>query len=202
MMQWIKEKWLLLLVPCVIAMALFFAIYHPYSGPDFIEDPVQSQLSEPEQISFEGRDGPVKINFLAAYQIIAAVKSRQDYAADFPAQVSPTDLALAWGNLNQDDIASHIRYSQSNRWYYFRYDAESSVTKAYIQEHSANVHIIPADDHVAAIMRQIRTNDTVELNGYLVEVIFASGLWRSSLSRRDAGDGSCEVMYVTAINLE
>jgi hypothetical protein len=201
-MQWIREKWLLLLVPFVVVTALFLVIYHPYSGPDFIEDPVQSQLSEPQQISYDGRDGPVTINFLAAYHIVAAIKSRQDYSADFPSQVSPTDLALAWGSLNQDDIASHIRYRQSNRWYYFSYDAESPVTKAYIQEHSANVHIIPADKHVAALLRQSRSNDTVELDGYLVEVAFASGSWRSSLSRSDAGDGACEVMYVTSIDLK
>lgn len=202
MMQWIKEKWLLLLVPCVVAVTAFFAIYHPYSGPDFIEGPVQSQLSEPEHIIFDGRNGPVTINFLAEYQIAAAIKSRQDYETDIPSQVSPTDLALAWGYLNQDEIDSHIRYSQSNRWYYFRYDAESSVTKSYIQEHSANVHIIPADAHVAAQIRKIRVNDFVELDGYLVEVIFASGSWRSSLTRFDTGDGSCEVLYVTSINLK
>jgi hypothetical protein len=156
-------------------------------------------LGQPEQTVKEGRDGPVTIEFLASYQITAAVKSISNYSTDYASQVSPMDLVLAWGKLNQSEIDSHIRYSQNGRWYFFQYDADSPVDLAYIQEHSANVHLIPANDRILSQIKQLRKNDTVQLAGYLVSVLFESGSWTSSLTRQDAGDGACEIMYVTSV---
>lgn len=201
-MEWLREKWLLIVAAGVLVVILFATVYNPYAGPDFLEDPVQSQLNQTESLIHQGREGTVAIEKLAAYQIRAAVKSRQDYAADYPAQVSPLDLALAWGELNKPEIDQHIRYSQSGRWYYFQYDAEVSVDEAYIYQHSANVHLIPESKQIERQLKRIRENDLVELAGYLVRVQFDNGPWTSSLSRQDTGDGSCEILYVKSVKID
>jgi hypothetical protein len=69
-----------------------------------------------------------------------------------------------------------------------------------IATHATNLHLIPADDVIAARCKSLRTGDLIHLAGILVE---ASGPgienWRSSLSRTDSGDGSCELVYVEAL---
>ena len=200
-MRFIKEKWPLLTAFCAVVVIFFFSFYNPYTGPESIGDPVQSDSGQPSVFGYQGKQGMYQLDFLATYQISAAVKSKQSYTADYPAQVSPLDLVLAWGDLNQSDIDRHIHYSQSGRWYFSRFDAGTPVSQAYIQEHSANVHMIPADDGIATQLNRIRVNDYIELSGYLVRVRFENGPWTSSLTRKDAGDGSCEIMYVKKVSI-
>jgi hypothetical protein len=53
---------------------------------------------------------------------------------------------------------------------------------------------------VARALRRAKTGQTIALRGYLVELRAADGWqWRSSLTREDTGDGSCELMYVQAV---
>ena len=201
-MAWLREKWLLVVAAGILFVILVATVYNPYAGPDFLEDPVQSRLSQTDPLIHQGKDGTVTIEKLASYEIRAAVKSRQDYTADYPAQVSPFDLALAWGELNKPAIDRHVRYSQSGRWYYFQYDAEVPVDEAYIYQHSANVHLIPENKQIERQLKRIRKNDLVELTGYLVRVRFDNGPWTSSLSRQDTGDGSCEILYVKSVKID
>lgn len=198
-MEWLREKWLLIAAAGAILAILFATVYNPYSGPDFLEDPVQSMLDQTESLVYQGQEGSITIEKLAAYQIRAAVKSRQDYASDYPSQVSPLDLALAWGDLNKPVIDDHIQYSQSGRWYYFQYDADTPVDTAYIYQHSANIHLIPKNQRIERQLKRIRKNDLILLTGYLVRVQFVNGPWTSSLSRQDTGDGSCEILFVTNV---
>jgi hypothetical protein len=201
-MQFIKDKWLLLLAALSVTVILVITVYHPYTGPAFIADPVQLAVPQSEQVILQGRNGPVTLKLLASYEITAAVKSKYTYSSDYPSQVSPLDLVLAWGNLNTRTIDSHIRYSQSGRWYYYNYDHNTPVDQTYIQEHSANTHLIPADNRIKSRLQSIRKNDIVELDGYLVQVLFAPGPWTSSLTRQDSGDGACEIMYVTKVSIQ
>ena len=200
-MNSLRDKWLLYVALVLMAVLVWVIAYHPYRGPDTIEPPEQVNLMPTESISVEGRSGPVKLELLAEYRITAAVKSRKNYQTDAASRISPTDLVLAWGTLNQAEVDRHIRYRQSGRWYYFQYAADCPVSQSYIQQHSANVHIIPADRAAAAAIKRVRKNDTVELEGYLVTALFEQGRWTSSLTRQDSGNGSCEIMYVTRVTI-
>lgn len=200
MMRLLREKWLLILAVLAVGGILFVTLYNPYTGPDVIGDPVQIMLSQPERIDFAGTDGTVALFCLASYDMTAAVKSVHRYTTDYAAKVSPMDLVLAWGSLNQAEVDTRISYRQSGRWYYYQYQADCPVDGAYIQAHSANVHLIPADENVRRQLDSLRKNDTIHLTGFLVAVQFETGEWRSSLSRDDSGDGACEIIYVTAID--
>ncbi len=197
----VRDKWLLLVAVGFAAAVLVLSIRNPYTGPDLIGDPIQSTLSMTDTITYSGRDGPVQIVFLADYEIAAAVKNRREYTSDGAAQVSPLDLVLAWGEMNKPEVDSHIRYSQYGRWYEMRFDTDSPVSRDYILEHSANVHMIPADDRIASRLDRIRVNDHVTLRGKLVKVVFKEGTWTSSLTRLDTGDGACEILYVTRVEI-
>ena len=69
-----------------------------------------------------------------------------------------------------------------------------------IARSSANMHMIPATDDVAAALAGVRKGDRVRIDGWLVEAHAADGWrWRSSTRRDDSGGGACEVVYVCAI---
>ena len=200
-MNLIRDKWMLFVAAGLLAVLIWAAAYHPYRGPDTIDPPEQINLMPTESIMVEGRSGPIKLELLAEYRITAAVKSRKNYQTDAASRISPTDLVLAWGTLNQPKIDQHIRYRQSGRWYYFQYDSDCPVSQSYIQQHSANVHIIPADRTTSAAVKRLRKNDTVSLEGYLVSALLDQGSWTSSLTRQDSGSGSCEILYVTRVTI-
>ncbi len=174
-------------------------MFPDYKGPTVIEGPVQMDI-EDKRIQHTNLEGDlVDITLMAAYEGAFAVKGVEKYSTDGAAVVSPRDFILAWGRLGEGAVDAEISYSQSNRWYYYRYTGDSLVTGSYISEHSANTHIIPADSAVLDRILKVDKNDYIHLEGYLVKVHFTDGDWTSSLTRKDTGDGSCEILYVTAV---
>lgn len=187
----------------IILLAIMGVTYQfaktDYTGPEFIEEPIQENLDRPEIITIEGEKGSVDLELLATYQIDAIVKSTKNYTTDFTSQISPRDFALAWGDINIPSIDRHIDYSQRNRWYYFTVGSEAGVDVRYVDQHSANTHIIPANEYVKLLVEKVKVDDYITLEGYLVDANFEGGYWNTSLTRNDTGDGSCEIMYVTNI---
>ena len=170
----------------------------------FIESPIQINKTQLETIEFEGKDRLVNITFLAEYKITGIVKSKKIYTSDNSSIVSPMDLAIAWGNLNQEEIDENITYSQRSRWYYYHIKENDLVGLNEVKNQSANTHMIPSDDNIFKQLKKIRKNDMIELEGYLVSVeLFKNqNPWTSSLSREDTGDKACEIMYVTKVTIK
>lgn len=136
---------------------------------------------------------------LTSYTVEARVLSREDYTFGTEAELSPTDLALGWGPMSDEAVLSKVQISQGNRFYYWHVD-EFPIPQREIESHSANTHIIPANDAISRQLSRVRKGQLVKLKGQLVEAKRADGWhWRSSLSREDTGNGACEVMYVTEL---
>jgi hypothetical protein len=160
--------------------------------------PLQSPAS-PSMPPFrlEGHD----VTPLAGFTIQARVLAREDYRFDRNAALSPTDLALGWNRMAREEFYRPLSISQSGRWYFYRWGREGPpLPLDEIIASSANMHMIPADERVAAALARVRPDQTVRLRGWLVEVRGDDGWsWRSSLSREDSGNGGCEVVYVCAL---
>ncbi len=191
------EKGMIAAVLIIIVLIVQPFAVPDYSGPLDLPAPEQIHLPKPEEIILSGKNGPIKIEAIAKYQVQAGVRSRKNYKSDYSAKVSPMDLVLAWGTLNQPKINTSIKYRQTGRWYYYNLKSDAPVSLGYVGLHSANTHIIPADDRVMRLLKRVKTNSYVELEGYLVNVHFAGGPWRTSLTREDSGSGACEIFYVT-----
>ncbi len=138
---------------------------------------------------------------LEEFAIEARVLSRKDYRHDREAQLAPTDLALGWGPMADDGVLGAIEVSQRNRWYFWR-AASLPIPATEISSHSANVHVIAASPATADALANIAVDDRVRLSGKLVEVRGDDGWrWRSSLSRTDTGDGSCELLWLEQLEV-
>lgn len=137
---------------------------------------------------------------LAGFSVQARVLSREDYRRGREAELSPTDLALGWGRMRDDAVLARLDISQGGRWYRYRWQGQPPLPPAEIVRSSANMHLIPATIEVAETLQDVRENDRVLIQGWLVEARAADGWrWRSSTSRDDSGDGACEVIYVCAL---
>ena len=69
-----------------------------------------------------------------------------------------------------------------------------------IESHSANMHMIPADDDIERRLKSTRAGNLVHIKGYLVEATTKDGFrWKSSLSRSDTGAGACELIWVESL---
>ena len=140
---------------------------------------------------------------LAGFRIEARVLSREDYALGREADFSPTDLALGWRRMREDEVLARLDISQSGRWYRYRWQGQPPLPPQEIVRSSANMHMIPANAEVARALRGVRRDDTVRIDGWLVQADAPDGWrWRSSTTREDTGAGACELVYVCAIRVE
>ena len=140
---------------------------------------------------------------LAGFSIEARVLGREDYRLGREADYSPTDLALGWGRMTEDAVISQLNISQGGRWYRYSWKDAPPIPVDEIVRSSANMHMIPAYDAVAAALRRIERGQRVRIDGWLVEVNANEGWrWRSSLTREDSGGGACELVYVCSITAE
>jgi len=182
--------------------ALLFGVYF-WSGRDIArpggvlvpEEPVQRQVYTSRLRVKNG----YQIELLASFDIRARVIAVERYRFDRGAALSPVDLALGWGPMSNGDILKQISFSQGGR--FFSWWAQNyPVPRNVIESHSANMHMIPADDDIERRLKSIRAGSLVHIKGYLVEATGKNGFrWKSSLSRSDSGAGACELIWVESL---
>jgi hypothetical protein len=162
------------------------------------DEPLQSQLEAPQALT----RGDFQVLPQAQFSAEVRVLSRERYRLGPLADVSPLDIAVGWGPMSDSTVLASIDISQGNRFYYWHYDAEPPITRQDIVSHSANWHLIPADDGVWSQLRGLRVGDVVKLDGMLVNLENPGvGSFKTSLRRDDAGAGACEILYVRSASI-
>ncbi len=137
----------------------------------------------------------------AQFDIEARLLSKKYYSSDAGAKLSPMDFALGWGPMSSYNVISQMKIWQSGRWYKYRYE-EPPLPLDEIVSHSANMHLIPANEKVLKTIKQARKGQVVRIRGQLVWIKGPKGwYWNSSLTRTDRGGSSCEVIWVERIEI-
>ncbi len=138
----------------------------------------------------------------ARYHIKAVVLSKHHYWAGADEdEIAPYDLALGWGPMSEAKVINALKITQGGRWYNYSWGSDLPFDPAGAVRHSANTHIIAADQKILDRIKSLRRFDVVDLQGYLVDVSKPNGWrWHTSLSRDDTGGGSCEVFWVNQFN--
>jgi hypothetical protein len=143
----------------------------------------------------------IKIKPQASFKIEAKVLAKENYSSDPESIISPVDLALGWGKMSDEAILQAIDISQSHRFYYWHVD-QFPIPRKEIEQSSANMHIIPANEDIAEQIAKIKTGELIRLSGYLVNLERSNGwYWNSSLTRNDTGAGACEVIWVETLEI-
>jgi hypothetical protein len=173
---------------------------------DTSQDPLQIALPSTEPIIMKVKNGLFTLTPIAEYKVSGMVVGRRTYSEGWEAKLSPIDLAIAWGNLVEPEVDGSVHYSQSHRWYFFRFKEGSPLNNAYIIAHSSNHHMIPANENIRRALETITKKDKIFLEGLLVNVKGTyegqTVFWNTSLSRMDTGQGACELFYVMKARIE
>lgn len=172
-------------------------------------------ISEPIQISIDGgikkdiNGKQVNINYIASYVLCGKVVDIQKYYGDsLENELSPLDVGIAWGFLAEDSDEKvtwtsngtrYLRWRTKDMDWYNKHGGEKGISKYW-----SNNHLIPSDDNVEKLVKKIRKDDYVKIEGYLVKVSYDGPggewyRWNSSTTRDDIGNGACEVIYVTDV---
>ncbi|HEX6637320.1 MAG TPA: hypothetical protein VF033_06670 [Steroidobacteraceae bacterium] len=190
--------------PWICAALVVFGVYRWYSHRDVArapgvlvaEAPLQGELDDAEGLEREGFRLKPRADFRATVRVL----SREDYSIGALARLVPTDFAVGWGPMSDSNVLADIEISQGNRFYYWRTETWP-IAREDIETHSANWHVIPADDGVRDVLERLRTGSLVELRGRLVDIEGKEGGMRTSLRRDDTGAGACEILLATSARL-
>jgi len=176
-----------------------------YINSDVPQPPGVLIAGEPQQIYIVERTwerGDAHFSALAQFDIRARVLSANHYTFDRQSDLSPVDLALGWGPMSDTNVLADIKITQSGRYYFWgpRMGHTLPISRPEIISHSANMHMIPADDSVKKTLLAVKRGELVTIAGFLVEVTRPNGWkWRTSLTRTDTGGGACELVWVERV---
>ena len=140
----------------------------------------------------------------ARYDITARVLRKEIYRLDGGAGLAPVDLGVGWGPMSDSAVLDHIRFSQMGRFLYW--DARDSafpIPAKVLQNHAAQMHMVPADDALETRLKRLRPGQMVHVQGWLVDIRGPGGfMWSTSLRRDDTGDGACEIVLVESLDVD
>lgn len=158
------------------------------------EEPEQSLIGRPSPWRYQG----YRITPLADFHLQARVLMTERYWLGREAQLSPVDLTVGWRLMSDQRVLDQLDIYRGYRMFYWRPKASHwPAPRADITAHIANMHMIPARDHIDSLLKSMRPGNLIDLRGYLVLAEGADGWrWRSSLSRTDEGGGACELVWV------
>jgi len=190
----------------ILILALLFAFYHyattralgHAAGVLVPAAPEQTDAGSFAPIADEGFTLQPRARFVADARVLGSERYHLGKLAD----VAPLDIAVGWGRMSDSAVLAKLEISQGNRFYYWHYDDEPPIPREEIISHSANWHLLPANNGVWRSLRGVRVGEIVHLEGLLVDVQSPeTGVIRTSLTRDDTGAGACEVIYVESVAL-
>ncbi len=166
----------------------------PMKSPDV---PLQTALEETVEFNREG----YRVTLHHDYEITARVislKARDQNSTDPLDRVLPFDFLLGWGPFNVPGDVAEIEFGHTGRWYVYEYTANFPFPPCVIVENVSLNHIMPADSEINQKLKGVKRLDEVVLKGKLLNIFKDEDNWnwRSSLSRRDEGEGATELLYV------
>jgi hypothetical protein len=191
----------------LVAAVFLYGAWQLWSGRAISHPPGVLAAADPLQTSVRGTQltftkSGYTITPLANFDADARVILAEHYRWDAGADLSPVDLALGWGRMSDSAVLKGLSFSQDNRFYYYRWTGEPPIPPGEIITHSANMHMIPANDTIAKRLSHIRAGNLVHFSGYLIKAEKPGGwTWVSSLTRDDTGAGACEVVWVEQLEV-
>jgi len=191
-------------------------------------DPIQENYTEEEtkEKTFEYTSllnkHKIKIMPMAHYNMSCTVVAYNHdflFISDFFDSAALYDLGCAWGKLGdknyyKNNFKSYSAKTELTGSRILWTEAKGPISEEdwnYAKNHWSHTHIVPANRNIMAAMLSIKVWDKVSLEGELVDMEYIDKRGRlnnyhTSMSRNDSGagdrgNGSCETMYVTKIQI-
>ena len=157
-------------------------------------DPLQTEIT-PNDTPFA--IGKFQLAPLAHFALDARVLHRRSYHFDRQSALAPVDLAVGWGPMSDQAILDQLQISQSRRFFWYEWTRQPPLDPNEIITHATNLHLIPANREIEDQCKSLHGGELIHLQGLLVQATGPGiGTWRSSLTRKDSGNGACELVWV------
>ncbi|MFC1663358.1 hypothetical protein ACFL04_04330 [Patescibacteria group bacterium] len=179
-------------------------------GENLISDPIQEQVeTKPITIQQDGMTAELipLYNYSTAGLVVTDHRSGVWY--DYAHKNDPfntRDLCLVWGQNLTSGSYNKGSYKSGDftcYWDFKTWDDYNSFSSLHI----ANNHLIPANSEIENKINSVAVGDVVQITGQLVnyqvsdETSTTYGSRTTSTTRSDTGNGACEVIYVTAMDI-
>ena len=164
---------------------------------DFYEikkEPIQKKVIN-KTIKFKGYYLTTQYSFKMKARVVHAKR----YSWDTLSNLITHDFGVTWGEISKTNIFNLFTWNQKDRFliYEIREDYINKIGGAkYVNEHIANIHLIPKDWHIESLLNKVKDSDIIELEGYLVDINYSNKVIYTSISRSDSGPGACEVIFI------
>jgi hypothetical protein len=114
------------------------------------------------------------------------------------------DVCVVWGEVITNGSYRKVRFRSEEFTCYYHWSGV--ITPPFDPEKMSNNHLIPAAPSVAAQIDTIHVGDQIRMRGLLVDYrvtkdgqeVFRR---RTSLTRKDTGNGACEILYTTDLSV-
>jgi hypothetical protein len=171
------------------------------SGEDGVIAPYAPRQSSTGARPFER--GHFVLTPRADFAVTARLLGKRRYGRGRMTPLSPWDFALGWGTMSDNALLRDLSLTQGDR-FLFRHALRPGMPMETIDSLSANVHLVPADDTIAAQLARVPVGSLLSLQGRLVDVHDRrnGARYPTSLTRTDRGAGACEILFVEAVTIE
>lgn len=147
------------------------------------------------------KKGHYQLGFTDTFMIRGLVLSKRHYLGDPKADIAPYDLVLGWQRMSDPAVIKAINIRQNNRFYYWHVNA-FPIPRDEIELSSTNLHLVPDTPKIAEQLERLQRGDVVSLVGYLTDIKDEDEfIWATSRSRKDSGDGACEIVLVKQLSV-
>ena len=168
------------------------------------EAPVQTKTTGTATVEVQGNEATLE--YVASYSISGPIIYLQNhYGTDYTDKLYPTDVGIAWGKVadNKEKInfkvtgQGFLDYTANDKKWVETLGGDQAVISSY-----SNNHLIPSTSEIEKQFTQLRDDQYVKIEGYLVNVTGTdkngnSVSLNTSTNRTDTGNGGAEILYVT-----
>ena len=180
-----------------------------YRTKEGIPTPAQFETTGKTDLSHDDWSGMAVHR--AKYTVWGLVINNTPYDGDsLYDKISPLDIGLAWGDMAQNNHlikwargTRHVTASINAVYHLFIHQDNTKLFRQY-----SNNHLVFTDEELLKKAQSLQLGDYVRIKGYLVDVTAHRKNepaikydLKTSLTREDEGEDSCEVLLVTQIDL-
>lgn len=170
-------------------------------------EPIQTETTTPP-FQIEKGQVPYTITPLYNYDLVGFVVSehRTDtwfdyYHKQWNDSFNVKDLCVIWGDNAMSGIYNNMKF-KSGSWTCYYSSSDYATWNAFSHNALSNNHLLTASPEIEKLLLSIRRGDQVRIKGYLAEYKDNEGFKRgSSITRNDTGNGACETVYVSELQL-
>ncbi len=171
-------------------------------------EPTQQEMSPTTEVK-EIKGYKYQIEKVAKYKITGLVVEQysSDHWLDLTHKNDPAntrDLCIIWGSNLDPNIYNSVKFDHGEFTCYVSWSNQDSL---FNMNALSNNHLIPESISVADKIKGVRVGDQITITGYLSNYKVwdkdgkQAGERRTSTVREDTGNGACEVLYTTDIEV-